>query len=150
MFYGILFVVAAGSVSAESFLGAFVCGPFLNDVCSLAFYVAIPVATQFPHLLFFNVNLHPTVDNASAPHSSLSFAFAVAGFWATIVLVLACQLAWSNAESNALKAIARWVLLVGLAIFFSATDYAVPSYRRYLRLLEEGKWGPKARVMRGA
>lgn len=43
-----------------------------------------------------------------------------------------------------IKGIKRWVLLLGFAMFSSAVDYAIPSYKRYVRLLSSGNWGPRA------
>ena len=81
------------------------------------------------------------------PVGRLRFFLGVLAFWGMVFLVFCVQLAWGSEQDLLRKGLARWVLLEGLAMFFSAMDYAIPSYRRHVSLSERGAWGARAKII---
>jgi hypothetical protein len=122
-------------------------GNAIGVVASVLFYVAIPVATQFPHLFFFDPALSAYRAPTDPVLGRVAFAVRTLLFWLFVVCSLAAQIVYGSSEAAWGKALARWDLLVVLVVVFSATDYAAPSYARYLRLKASKNWGPRARVL---
>ncbi len=130
-------------------LSGFPAGGAIGAVASVLFYLAIPVATQYPHLFFFDRALSAYEDAKDVASSHASFAARSLLFWLFVLGSLGILVVYGNSDFRWEKALSRWVLLVTLVVIFSATDYGIPSYARYLRLKASGNWGPRARVMRG-
>jgi hypothetical protein len=146
VFHSFLLIVANGTVSQPVFLGCIPWGTMAQGICSIAWYLMIPIATQFPDMLFISSDLSRDFSPKFQAMGRLEFGTRVIAFWAMILGTLFFQFELHDAPAAGRKGIASYIWLVGLAMFFSALDYAIPSYKRYLRLSELGKWGSKSRV----
>ncbi|MFN9726215.1 hypothetical protein [Acidovorax sp.] len=144
LFHALLLTVAFGTVAESTFGELMGWEKAASGICSIAYYILIPIATQFPHLLFVNSNLR--TEALPRPIGRLQFFGGVFVFWVLMGFVLSLQLVWGGDSDLVRRGMARWALLVGLAVFFSALDYAIPSYRRHVRLCQCYQWGPRARV----
>lgn len=116
-------------------------------LASLLYYGSTIAATQVPHLVFLSPSLGRESERLVL-HSKLGFYGRCFIFWLFIGSVLFIQLAVGmQDESKLAHAFARWALLLGLIAVFSALDFAIPSYRRYMKLALDRRWGPRARVI---
>lgn len=144
-FHIFLATISFGTVISADDLNVIFGWKGISPLSSILYYLMIAVATQFPNLLFLNAGLSRESVLQRWPVGRLQFYLRCFVFWAMLLFVFYAQLGLD--DGNVLsKGIARWIFLLGLAMFFSTFDYAIPSYKRYVRLLEAGNWGARARV----
>ena len=147
VFHLFLFLIAAGGHGPLIFHNYLALGTIMQAACVILFYLMIVVATQVPHLLFFNPNLNSWSRIDRQPLGRVRFYVSSFAFWVFVFLAFYFQLIQLDSTDIASKITGKYVLLLSLAIFYSAQDYAIPSYQRHVELSERGDWGSKAMVM---
>lgn len=104
-----------------------------KQIIDFAYFIIFWLCVFSPRLFLFNYH------KIFRKHNRLSFYIGCVFFYYSIFFILSeISEFYQKNEAPPLKS---YLLFLLFLIFFNMLDYIVPSYGRYRKLLDEGKWG---------